>query len=236
MLRQSFIALILLAACVTNTEGAITTFFGEDIQPNPNSPVVPVAYPNSTNARASFLATLASAATEDFEGIATNVAAPLSLDFGSQSGTLSGADAKVLDAPVPNGWQYASSGTHFADATQNVSITFNQPQRALGFFVTDIGDGEHGAQITLTLANAGTQSITVPNQMGGQANGSILFFGFVVDPASQFTGVAFGGYQPDNDSVGLDDITIGTIPEPGSLGLILSLGVAGLAGRRRVSE
>lgn len=209
-----------------------TTFFGEDVNttdPCPNgtdTPFRPVTIPASQAANDQFVASLTGVQTEAFERYAPE-SIPTTLQFGSVNATLSGfvtvksIPAGTLDGVYPTSgdqclFQFGGPGTF--------QIAFDSPQKAFGFFATDVGDG--GGQLILQFVSADgfTQTYTVPNTTSQpfdcpNTSGSALFYG-VVDPGSPFVRVVFTNTNSTFDGFGFDDMSIGSVgqcsPLPGA--------------------
>jgi hypothetical protein len=213
----------LLVGTAGRAEASVTTFFGQDLQPNPNNPVVLTVRPNADGASSQFQAQLSGVTTETFESFATNTPAPLTLHFGPDTATLTGAGTVVLNTSIGiSVGRFAISGTQYVETTQGFNVSFSSPQAAFGFCATDVGD--IGGQLVLTLANGAHQTFTVPGATGNNANGSVLFFGLIGSAAAdQFTAVSFSNTNPNNDFFGFDNMTIGRLsqvtaaPEPSTL-------------------
>jgi hypothetical protein len=241
-------ALITLGA--TGAAQAIPTiFFGEDLNGSDSTRLGLGSRPLSDDAAADFLTALGGASTEEFEGFATFTSAPLFVDFGTVTATLSdffgfGFVNAVAD-PSAFAGRYPGSGSKYFDTVSDpetseaFSITFSEPQVAFGFFGTDIGD--EGGELILVLD--GTTLVPVGNSTGPGAKGAALYFG-LIDTGSPFTTVTFKNSSA-TDFIGFDSFTIAgplapppppptPSPEPSTL-LLLSSGLAigGYALRRQ---
>ncbi|WP_206758544.1 putative Ig domain-containing protein [Nostoc punctiforme] len=92
----------------------------------------------------------------------------------------------------------------FGSTPPSFQLNFNTPQVAIGFYVTDIGDG--GGQLNLTLVNGATKQIQIPHKIDNNISGSKFYFGYI-DVANPFTKVTFSA-STSNDGYGIDDITV----------------------------
>ncbi len=102
---------------------------------------------------------------------------------------------------------------------------------AFGFYVADPSDV--AAQLTLHFSD-GTYSdaLTIPFE---QANGSVGYV-TVKSDMSIVGGTLTFDNSASNDGWGIDDVTVGKLPEPGTL-LLMGLGLLGLgAARRRTAK
>jgi hypothetical protein len=230
--------LIILSAavfvfCLTGiSHAAILPFFGEDLGPlDANS-----ALPNSDAARNDFLSKLIGVGTEDFEGISTGTSAPLILNFGLDTATLTGDGTIRDDFPISSAGRFPTSGTQYwstNSSSNNFIIDFSSPQAAFGFYGTDIGDFE--GQLHLELSDGTVTNLEIPHTSGAP-NASAIYFGVIVTDASEiFNSVAFSSTN-ETDFFGFDDMTIGrleqVVPIPGAVWLLGS-GLVGLVGLRK---
>lgn len=109
------------------------------------------------------------------------------------------------------------------DAGAVVGKSFN----AFGFYLADPADV--AASLTLKYADGTySDSLTIPF---GQQNAE-LFYVSVVSPKSIVGASFYFNNSANNDGWGIDDITVGTLPEPGTL-LLIALGLLGLGAARR---
>jgi PEP-CTERM motif len=175
--------------------------------------------------------------TERFEGFAPGTLSPLTLTFGPDTASLTGA-GEVRNLPTGTFFgTHPISGDQFllanAGGPAAFTVAFSSPQAAFGFYATDIGDQGGQLDLLLTHANGATTTLRVPHTVGAGAvtSGSIFYFG-VLDVDSPFVRVTFLNGRPGNDGFGFDDMTIGRaanvlpVPEPGAYWLA---GVAAVA-------
>ena len=106
--------------------GAATTFFGEDLQPNPNALVALTNHPNASAAQASFLSNLTGMTTQEFEGLAVGTVAPITVAFGPDTATISGSSAVIRQnsASGLGVGRFAISGTRYLETNTTSTITF----------------------------------------------------------------------------------------------------------------
>jgi hypothetical protein len=189
-------------------------FFGEDLPQFDDETLL--LHPISDGARAQFLLNLSSFVTENFESFAANSPAPLALNFGAfGSATLQdvavppGTPGKITQGVAPGGL-YPISATRFWESRSAFSITFSQPQVALGFYAVDVGDFD--GQLIITYVDGSSHVLTVPNTHSlTTLGGSVLYFAFI-DPANPFIKVTFDNTSvgtPIFDIFGFDDLTVG---------------------------
>jgi len=204
---SAMIALLAFAGPVA----AEQTFFGEDLGAGEN--VRLLLHPNSDAARALFISNLLSSGTEDFESFADDTPNPLAITFpGEGTATMLG-NGKISNVPAGTDTvgNFPISGDNLWVLQPGVplSIAFDQPVSAFGFYATDIGD--FGGQVTLNLVNGGDKLLTIPNTING-VGGSVIYFG-VIDTADPFNNITFGNTAAGVDFFGLDDLTIGTVEQ-----------------------
>lgn len=232
---QSLLGAIAIATAIGigSPADAYTIFFGEDLGLGEATRLP--STPNADAARDSFLSNLVGVGTETFESFAPGTTPPLAINFiGAGTANLQG-DGSVENVPTgTNGvGRYPISGNqYFETSSGNFSVDLTEPIAAFGFYGIDIGDFE--GQLTLTLANGGTETLTVPNTILSPG-GSVLYYGIIASDESEvFTQVTFGNTASGVDFFGFDDLTIGSleqvnVPEPTSMLGILGFGAFGAA-------
>lgn len=127
----------------------------------------------------------------------------------------SGGTFSVLTSPSPYG-TFATDGTHFLEeATALVNNQFQfagfaAPISAFGLYITDYGDyGSHPLVLTVNS----TDQFVIATPTGPSANGSLLYFGVVASGTSLITNVTLGS----DDAIGIDKVSVSTVPETSSL-------------------
>lgn len=161
------------------------TFFGEDT----NGGAIAASHPVADAARAKFFSNLSAVGTESFQGFATNAAAPLAINFGS-AGTATLSGTGTVQSGTSGTGQFPISGTQYFNANGAFSLAFSTPVASFGFYGTDIGDA--GGTLSLSLTDAANKqtTLTVPNQVGSVANGSVVYFGFF-DTLNTYKSISF---------------------------------------------
>ena len=118
---------------------------------------------------------------------------------------------------------------------KDVTWTFGAPLsgdfNAFGFYIADATD--RGATLTLKFkdGSAATTSITIP---AFQSNGNLGYV-TIKSTDSIVGGVLSFKNSTGADGWGIDDITVGYVPEPGAL-MLMGLGLLGLGAARRRSK
>jgi hypothetical protein len=219
---------------------AFSTFFGID-QGNGIPPTTPSL---SLAARTSFLSAVNTVGVNDFESASVG-APPASLSFAGSgvTATATYSATESINNATDSG-AFATSGTHYLDATQGVRddrLAFSSPVAGFGFYVTDLSDGGSSPDqisIIATLAGGGGMQTFTTNVGASNSNSSVLFFGVVsTNPSALFSQVEIVNTATSIDDVhGIDDMTIGVtaVPEPSSLAaLAVGVGMMGYRRRRR---
>lgn len=189
---------------------ATLQFFGEDL--GLGESIRLPSTPNADTARNNFFSNLIGVGTETFESFSNGTPAPITTTFGAfgDTATLTGAGNISEVTSGTNGvGRYPISGTKFYESTGVFSLAFSAPQAAFGFYGVDIGD--FNGQLTLSLLNGGTKTITVPNSTLVPGGGA-LYFGIIeTEAADLFTGITFGNTAPGTDFFAFDNFSIGRL-------------------------
>lgn len=232
------VCFLVAVAWTPNTGAEIISFYGVDNTGGGGAGEHPIA----DAARSEFLGDLASYETEDFEGFALPANGTYQIPSTGESLSFPGHGTGMLypssgvtssDVQIENRDAHPTSGNHILGAQDAFHLTFDSPQDAFGFYAIDVFDD--GARLSLQLTHAGGETTLLDfmadeDPLGGR---SVLYFGFHAGtPEDRFMRIDFLGAQPNGDGFSLDDMTIGVVPEPGSL-LLLGLGSVAILARRR---
>jgi hypothetical protein len=213
--------------------------------------------PNSDMARAAFIAKLTSIplisiGEEDFEDATPGTIMDDDFFITPGVGTMTVSDGEIFRIEDPNATngegRYPRSGEQYLllepqnPAEDQVTLTFSQPQVAIGFDGVDIGD--FGGELTAVIARQADGTVTelvLPFHDGsgvvgqdGSISGSVLFWG-IIDVKNPFVSLTLVRCKEcmSIDGFAFDDLILGSIiPTPMAAGLGL-LGLTGLATRRR---
>jgi len=201
--------ILLVISCSVEAQAQVDVYFGEDLGLGGGRLF---EHPNTDVAREMFLDDLLIYSEEDFEGFASGTNGTVPLDFETQGmAQLIGDGCAVVNLPdgtaagaYPiSGDQFWFSALAVGQEVFSFTIEFAIPQRALGFYATDIGD--IGAQVSLTLD--GTTTVAIPASVNGPS-GSVAFFGIICLDFSFTTVTVDPGLS--NDGVGYDNLIVGT--------------------------
>jgi hypothetical protein len=146
-----------------------------------------------------------------------------------------GGGVAILDAgtsPFSGRFNTTDGGTKWLDSFDSMEFLFspNEGVNAVGFYITDPNDS--GGRFAFKMAS-GEVSIDFGKIFGntGLSNGRLFYLTFV--SSEDITGLTILSNNRD-DGFGVDDVTVGRVPEPGTLAL-LGLGLLGVAAMRRRS-
>jgi hypothetical protein len=230
-------------AFTTSAMAAPLVFFGLD------NATLPSTRPNADAARNAFVASVggASITTQNFETAVVG-----DLPKPSFTGTLaSGIGVTVINSATSfmrisagigafdtspiSGSKYLETLSN--QGTTHFTATFDEPVRAIGFYLTDINDWECcGAnapmpigklRLVLTSASGSTELDLTPGfDPINLKDGNVEFFG-VFDAVDPFTSIAIRSDAniPGGDGIGIDDVMISVraVPAPGTGALLLPL-------------
>lgn len=209
-------------------------------------------------AEAQFLSSLQDATTETFEGFSaatgsSDQALSISTSVGIFEQVLSGGNGDaacndggfscssglaVLDsANSPFGGRFPMpdelSNQNWLDSMDSREMRFSIAglYHAVGFYITDPNDV--GGLFDIVFEDQSAVSYDMNDIFtGSQSNGSAFYLGFISDLA--FASLTFHSNHA-NDGFGIDNVTVGKVPEPGTLAL-LGLGLVGLGLMRRRAQ
>ena len=183
---QHFLVVFVILLFSTPTTGQPLTFFGEDRGTGHNNPPLE-SWPTASAAFASFLTLQQDVAIVDFENLAANSTAPISLDFNGEEAVLSGRGVVREILADTYAGTYPTSGTHYwlvDNPTAPFTVEFTSPQTSFGFFATDVSDF-YG---TILMRLDDGREFPVP-AYENWPSGSVLFFG-IYDPLTPFSSIS----------------------------------------------
>jgi len=234
--RMIFAASAILVS-VSYAAATPITFFGQDLAPNNN----PNAIPNSKAAQTQFLSNFSSFQVQSFDTFASGTSvtgAGITVSFGPAGnatlvGSGDGSGSVITNVASVGAFPISSPNYLNQNFDSTLTLTFQNPQVAFGFFATDVSDS--GGNFLIKIGNAAPITVLT----NGQPSGNAIYFG-IIDTANPFTTVVLTNSAPGSDLFGFDDFTICTaaqvvgpsVPEPSTLTL-LGIGVAGFIKSRR---
>lgn len=243
MLRWAVsLALVVVLIGAGQAGASIQIFFGEDAVGG--DPSMPRDHANA--ARDNFLASLGMSWTEGFDDASDPT--PFVKELGDVTATLSSTNSlyPISIASGASSNRFPISGDQYVTSrvtsqTGGLMISFTDStgadswQTAVGFFATDVDAYKYESDtMILSLLDGGPSTVAtfdMPQTLIPSArDGSVFFFGVIVDPGMQFNAIRFGNdtIGSQYDVWGLDDLTLGTpgvVPEPGSLMVWIFLGL-----------
>jgi len=204
---------------------------------------------NPRAAETAFIASLASGhVTENFEGFdaglqATVISSPIVGDFEMVTPGYDGLchpqcdqGLKILNTPnhpFKGRFNTTDPGQKWLDSFDAKNFTFTPKAgiNAIGFYITDPNDS--GGRFSFKVGDTSTD-MTFENVFGGGLGSGKAFY-LTFTSTHDITGLTIFHSDKD-DGVGIDDVTVGQVPEPGTLALLgMGLLGAGLARRRRAA-
>lgn len=174
--------------------------------------------------------------TATFSGSAENVTASLVGANRFVISNVQGTAAGRFDTTGPD--SAAAADRKMLEVESDLVINFSQSIQAFGFYATDLGEFDHALTLTLRTSTGGTVQQRVS---GANADGSLVFWGFVEDDVNvSYVSVAITSNNPNEDFYAIDDLMVASastsvsVPEPASLALMgLGLTLAGFSRARR---
>lgn len=248
---------VALVGATTSSQAALATFTGITTNTGVfSSPQNIVIGGPAAAAQTSFLASVTSVGTENFDGKPLGDGQPdlsLSATFTGSTGpvtaSLIGENRFVVDDATGNSAGRfdttragaTASDRKFLEVEDALTINFSTAINAFGFYATDFGEFANKLSVTLYLAD-GTPVTEELSITGSESDGSLVFWGFVQsDPTISYSAIKIVGSSSD-DFFGIDDMMVGNfkpgtpsdVPEPITALLALAaLAAAGAVRRAR---
>ena len=236
------VVVFLLTLSGIPASAGLITFTGADLGVVPTNP----SGPNSTAAAASFgvaAALLGNVSIITFEGSPVGSFSNLLVAPGvSISGSdLNGSNQTIKNAfnatfPSLDGYNTTSGGSKFVEVFGGTLVfTFATPVQFFGVFLSGVQTNFFAD--TITFSDGSSQTILVPGAGTSSSVGALAFVGFT-DAGQSISSITITAGVPGSgaDAIGVDDVryqSASAVPEPGSMGLVLS-GCLFLLGVRRL--
>jgi PEP-CTERM motif len=239
MKKSGLLALVFVSA-FTLIGRADVVFTGADLGVLPSSP----SGPKSTAAATSFdaaAALLGNVSTITFESAPVGSFTSLMVAPGvTISGVArSGGEQSINDTfdasfPSLDGYNTTAGGSNFAEMEGgSLTFTFATPIQFFGAFLSGVQDF---VQDTMTFSDGSSQTIDVPEAGTSSNVGELVFVGFT-DAGKTISSVTVNAGTNGFDAIGVDDVryqsAASSVPEPGSVVLLLTVCLLALALRVR---